>query len=531
MANPKGPPSVRTTGGGSDSDVSSQRRPRASDTIAETKEAKPTPKEGADPFVGTTLLGQYEVKAKIGGGAFGAIYLAEQLGVGRRAVIKLVRPELRDEAVFAKRFQREAAVLAALDHHHLVRLYNFGQLETGELFLAMEYGGDTTLLQVLKAGPLPLARAVAITEQICGALSEAHRHGVVHRDLKPANILVAKKDDADWVKVVDVGIAKMLDSSDIEGSGKTGLTAPDTVVGTPSYISPEQAMGMPIDGRSDLYALGILLYEMLTRQKPLLGKGMVAMMRAHCQDKPRTLREGGYEASPQLEKFIAKALEKKPEDRWQTAAEFAEKLKAATAHELKNEATGAESGQERGPAPSGSQRSPSAEPAPGWQPPKAALIAASVVAVLLVAAAIWAVVGSSRRQQLGAQARAAASRHDFVAARALLSQLPAPDARRQRTDQEAEAQERYQALEAALAAEDFDKARASLNLCSDETLFYCAKAREKADQIREGFVRKHLARAQGLRGSACADEVALVLASEPENEKAKAAAKECAQRP
>ncbi|HYV67663.1 MAG TPA: serine/threonine-protein kinase, partial [Myxococcales bacterium] len=200
-------------------------------STAET-EVRTTPVEGTrlddgsgdDPLIGQTPLGQYTILKRIGEGGFGSVYLADQIGVARKAVIKVLRRNLVGSQRFVKRFQREAAVLGALDHHHLIRLFNFGELPGGQLFLAMEYGGDRTLADEIKQhGRLGFERALRITEQVCLALHEAHVHGVVHRDLKPANIMLGQKEGVDWVKVVDVGIAKILDTADVD-DGQSGLT-------------------------------------------------------------------------------------------------------------------------------------------------------------------------------------------------------------------------------------------------------------------------------------------------------------------
>ena len=283
--------------------------------------------EGGDPLIGQTPLGQYRITSKIGEGGFGAVYLAEQLGVERKAVIKVLRAKAEGSEIFIKRFQREAAVLARLDNQHLVRLYNFGSFNDGQLFLAMEYGGKETLADVIKRdGRFAPERALRIGMQICEALDEAHQHGIVHRDLKPQNILLSKKGDKDWAKVVDVGIAKILDVDDIEAAT---LTRSGALIGTPAYFSPEQARGLPVDPRSDIYSAGVVLYEMLTGVLPVVGVTPMDYVRAHAVDTPSPMRNHRLEVPPWFEAAVSKALEKDPGKRYQSASEMAEAFRAA----------------------------------------------------------------------------------------------------------------------------------------------------------------------------------------------------------
>jgi len=284
-----------------------------------------------DPLIGQTPLGQYKILSKIGEGGFGAVFLADQLGVGRKAVIKVLRQALVGSEDFVKRFEREAAVLAQLENQHLVRLYNFGRLDDGQLFLAMEYGGDTTVADVIKRqGHLEADRALVIAEQICEALEDAHGHGIVHRDLKPQNVLVSRRNTTDWAKVVDVGIAKILDADDGEVPAQH-LTGTGVVIGTPAYFSPEQARGLSVDGRSDLYALGIVLYEMLSGTLPIKGISGLDFVRAHAVDPPTPFSRNGIELPPYIEKVVFRALEKNPAKRYQSAEEMRRALVEARA--------------------------------------------------------------------------------------------------------------------------------------------------------------------------------------------------------
>jgi serine/threonine protein kinase len=309
-----------------------QPSPPSTGTVGSTLESTttlPNANAFAPDLIGKTLLGQFDVLRKLGQGEFGTVYLAEQRGIDRPAVIKVLHRGLAANPNAVKRFQREAKALARLDHHHLVKLYNFGKLEDGTPFLAMEYGGDRTLADVLREqGSLPPARVRHLGEQVCEALAEAHARGVVHRDLKPANLLVSEKDGADWVKVVDVGIAKLLQAPGGDTDVST-LTREGAIIGTPAYFSPEQARGqLELDGRSDLYSLGVVLYEAVTGKRPFRGASLLDLVRAHALEKPAPLKAHGVEA-PALEAVILRAMEKEPERRFATALEMREAIRTA----------------------------------------------------------------------------------------------------------------------------------------------------------------------------------------------------------
>jgi tRNA A-37 threonylcarbamoyl transferase component Bud32 len=257
-----------------------------------------------DPNLGRTLLGQFVLREKLGEGGMGAVYLAEQPTVGRRAVVKLLQPRLAGDPEIAARFNLEARAAAALNHPHIVTVYNYGA-DDGALVLAMEHLEGRDLERRLAAeGPLLPARAVHVARQICDALAEAHRRGVVHRDLKPSNVmLVTRGRDADFVKVLDFGIAK------VEG---VTITGGGTVFGTPEYMSPEQLRAEPLDGRSDLYALGVLLFEIIAGRLPFSGATPEAQMQAHLQQLPPSLLEAAPQAgvSPALAALVAQLMAK-----------------------------------------------------------------------------------------------------------------------------------------------------------------------------------------------------------------------------
>lgn len=260
-----------------------------------------------DPMIGRDVIGQYRIEKKLGAGGMGTVYLAQQTSVSRPAVIKVLRSQAEDGTA---RFAIEAKAASSLNHPNIVTIYNYGQMEDGTLFLAMEYiEGETLGDRLARCGQLPVDRAVNIATQIANALGEAHSHGIVHRDLKPANImLVPRAGGADFVKVLDFGIAKVDDSR---------VTSTGYVVGTPRYMSPEQLLGKKLDCRSDIYSTGILLYEMLAGSTPFQSETPMGWMHQHVEVVPKPpsdLSKRG-KIPPPVERVVLRALAKAPDDR------------------------------------------------------------------------------------------------------------------------------------------------------------------------------------------------------------------------
>ena len=209
-----------------------------------------------DALIGRDILGQYVIRARIGEGGMGEVYLADQPAFGRTAVIKVLSRAGAARRDSAARFLLEAKAVSRLKHPNIVTVYNAGELEGGTMYLAMEHVEGRSLHEVIRSeAPFAPARAVAIAAQIADALAEAHRRGVIHRDLKPSNVMLVKREGRDeLVKLLDFGIAK-LDGVDLTSTGMA--------CGTPAYMSPEQFNGQKLDGRTDLYSLGVVLFEML----------------------------------------------------------------------------------------------------------------------------------------------------------------------------------------------------------------------------------------------------------------------------
>jgi len=264
-------------------------------------------------LVGHVLDGKYTLMSKLGEGGMGSVYLAEQATMGREVAIKVLRREFSQNRMAIKRFLREARAASKLAHPNTITVYDFGQSNDGLLYLVMEKLTGRPLADILDAeGALPVQRAVHILSQICDSLSEAHKNGITHRDLKPENIFIEEKvGNSDFVKVLDFGIAKMQGDETT-----TQATAAGMICGTPAYMSPEQAMGKEIDGRSDIYALGVLLYEMLTNEKPFEGDTPMEVMLKHINEPSPDVYQRTQVPVPQgIQDALDSLLAKKPEGR------------------------------------------------------------------------------------------------------------------------------------------------------------------------------------------------------------------------
>ena len=221
----------------------------------------------SDDYIGKTVAKKYRVEAMIGEGGMGKVYKATQLVLDKPVVLKVLRQALLSDERTVARFQREAKAASRLNHPNSISILDFGQAEDGAMYIAMEYVSGKDLHHILsREWPLPEGRVIKIVAQVLSALSDAHGAGVIHRDLKPENIMIEqRKNDADFVKVLDFGIAKITDSSGEDGPA---LTRAGFVCGTPEYMSPEQARGAQLDHRSDLYAVGVILYQLTTGLLP-----------------------------------------------------------------------------------------------------------------------------------------------------------------------------------------------------------------------------------------------------------------------
>jgi eukaryotic-like serine/threonine-protein kinase len=301
--------------------------------------------ENGDPaLIGRRIANKYVVEKFLGGGAMGAVYRAHQSSLDRKVALKVMHSAIAVDPSFVGRFHREAKAASRLDHPNSMRVVDFGEEPDGLLYIAMEYLEGRDLFKVLHEDwPIPGERAGEIMLQALAAIAVAHDMGVIHRDLKPENIMIlrGKNDegrDADVIKVCDFGIAKITDSDEGRGAepGQGGpaarkLTTQGLVVGTPEYMSPEQARGETLDSRSDLYSMGIILYQLLTGRTPFVGDNPLAVVLKHLSEPPVPPHEipGFEKVHPGLEAVCLRALAKEKEGRFQSARDMRAAVRAA----------------------------------------------------------------------------------------------------------------------------------------------------------------------------------------------------------
>ena len=275
---------------------------------------------------GRVIDAKYRLAARLGAGGMGTVYRATRLLIGDEVAVKVLHPALVSDEQAAERFRREAQAAARLKHPNAVGVYDFGVTEDGLVYLVMELVGGESLREVIsRQGPLAPVVAAEITRQVCAALDEAHRQGVVHRDVKPDNILVAETPQGLCIKVLDFGIARLRDIAPAAG----GLTQTGMMVGTPRYMSPEQCLGEEVDGRSDIYSLGVVLFEMLTGTVPFNSPTPTAVAVQHATQPPPSPRAINMNVPGAVETVVLRALGKRREERPQTASAFAQELTEA----------------------------------------------------------------------------------------------------------------------------------------------------------------------------------------------------------
>ncbi len=274
-----------------------------------------------DPLAGRVLDGRFRLEERIGVGGMGAVYRARQLNVDRDVAIKLLHPMAADDPEHVRRFENEARIIAQLRDPHTLKLIDFGRMEDGQLYIVMEHLAGRSLKQFLKEeGPLEASVALGLLRQICDALAEAHAAGVVHRDLKPGNLFVERVGHRDVLKVLDFGIARW------SRAGGDATTGP--IHGTPEYMSPEQARGEKVDGRSDLYSLGVVAYECLAGAPVFESETAMGLLLKHLQDPPPPfdVRQPPVEVDLEVEALVMRLLEKSPEHRPADALELATEI-------------------------------------------------------------------------------------------------------------------------------------------------------------------------------------------------------------
>ena len=292
---------------------------------------------GDDPMLGRTVSGRFSVVARLGGGSMGTVYRARQEAMGRDVALKILRQDRAFDAQAKARFEREARATSVLVSPHTVTAFDFGEAEDGSLYLAMEMlEGESLGQRIRREGRIPPREAVRIAREAASSLAEAHKKGIIHRDIKPDNVFLTRApgpnggEPAIITKVLDFGIAKMLRQEE----GVSALeTQAGTVFGTPRYMSPEQAQGKTLDARSDLYSLGVILYQMIAGRPPFEDEDAVVVMARHIKSPPPPFSESApdLEVPGALEGVVRRALSKDPEDRPRTAEHFVIELDAALA--------------------------------------------------------------------------------------------------------------------------------------------------------------------------------------------------------
>lgn len=283
----------------------------------------------ADSLVGATLAGKYRIDARLNEGGMGTVYRGCHVLMDKTVAIKVLRPSLAADEKIVARFSREARAASRISHPNALSVTDFGEDESGHVFLVMEFLSGKTLKQVIRDdGPLPLQRVVDITRQIVDALNAAHSQGVVHRDLKSDNIMLLDNTTADYAKVLDFGIAKI---NEPDGVADTNLTAPNLVIGTPQYMSPEQCtQDSEIDARSDIYSLGVILYEMLVGHVPFSGDSPTMVMMKHLQEPVPSVLDERSDLPPAVARVVARAMAKVRDNRYQNVGELIEDLVIAS---------------------------------------------------------------------------------------------------------------------------------------------------------------------------------------------------------
>jgi eukaryotic-like serine/threonine-protein kinase len=315
--------------------------------------AVPPSARGADPLIGQLVGSRYRVLGQLGEGGMGNVYRAVQESIEKKVALKVLKAEYSSSPDMVVRFHREAVSACRIKHPNVVDVFDLGQLADGRFYIAMDLLEGRDLGQVItSSGPLVPARAVHLALQICRALNAAHQSGIVHRDLKPENIFLHRTSDGDEiVKIVDFGIAHLLaqganrstppprlasqpddDAAKSATEGDRKLTRVGTVFGTPEYMAPEQAEGVHIDHRADIYAVGIIVYKMFTGKVPFTGTSFLEIISKHVgEEPPRMSKVNPDLAIPkELEQVVFKALAKRPEDRFENMAQFAQGIAYAS---------------------------------------------------------------------------------------------------------------------------------------------------------------------------------------------------------
>ncbi len=266
-----------------------------------------------DPFVGKVIDGRYEIQQRVGEGGMGVVYKSRQISIDRVIALKMLNQQMASDPTWVQRFYNEAKACSRLQHPNTIRMFDFGQTSDGRLFMTMEFLDGMSLRDALQKGPLAPQRVVKILIQCCASLAEAHSIGIIHRDIKPDNVfLLNMAGSPDFVKLLDFSVAKLLE-------GDRMKTQAGVVFGTPQYMSPEQGRGLPLDARSDLYALGILAFEMLTGNVPFHDDNPMTVIQMHLQGQIPPMPDS---IPYSVQQIVRRALEKDAGRRYQSSGEM-----------------------------------------------------------------------------------------------------------------------------------------------------------------------------------------------------------------
>jgi len=269
--------------------------------------------------IGTILQDRWRILSELGRGGMGEVYLAEHIALGRKEALKILKPSLAADPQFVSRFRREARAVNRLRHPNIIAIYDFGQLDDGRFYLSMEYAeGESVYAQLKRSGQFDVPRALHVLGQVAYAVHHAHSRGVVHRDLKPDNLILVGEDET--VKVLDFGVAKIVASDHQESMA---LSSSNLIWGSPRYMSPERVRGVGNDPRSDLYAIGVMAFELVIGTPPFAGSPD-DVIRAHLKQQPAAPSSVRPELGipPDLDALVLRCMAKKPEERFQSAADL-----------------------------------------------------------------------------------------------------------------------------------------------------------------------------------------------------------------
>ena len=311
---------------------SSESNPMADTAVATRSQAmaavSPPDESAEDSMLGSVLLERYEITGKIGQGGMGAVYEATHILIGKRVAVKVLLDKYAQKDEVVARLEQEARLASSIGHEHIIDITDFGRTDDNRTFVVMEFlEGESLGAHLGREGAVEEQRAISIVHQVTSALGAAHKKGVVHRDIKPDNIFLLQRRGKDFVKVVDFGISKLIRPGEDADGSSPRLTQTGMVLGTPLYMSPEQARGdEELDHRIDIYAVGVILYEIVTGEVPFQGGNYLSILTQVINDRPTPPRDVRPEISEDLESVIMKALAKNPNDRYQSMEELADDL-------------------------------------------------------------------------------------------------------------------------------------------------------------------------------------------------------------